>query len=124
LANWIRIDLLFDRKIVEDAVEQTEHQATKDPISLVLVNAVLALGAHYLNFQGDFNEPGKPLYNALVLFNKAFSIRHQLISGKISIRNLQVRNTKLFRSSRETLNLRWTGFISDGKLTLPGFLAK
>jgi hypothetical protein len=90
-ANHTRINLLFDRKIVEDVVEQGEHRGTNNPINLALVNAVLALGFHYLNLQEDFITTEKPPYDPLEFFDRALKARDQLVSGEISIRNLQVR---------------------------------
>jgi hypothetical protein len=86
---------------VEDVFVQKNNHATTDPISLALVNAVLTLGSHHLNFQGDFMVSEKPAYDALVFFDRALKLRHQLISSEISIRNLQVSQRKTSQKADE-----------------------
>ncbi|KAE9379514.1 hypothetical protein N431DRAFT_478512 [Stipitochalara longipes BDJ] len=94
------IGLLLDRKLVEDIFRQEQIQEKLDPASLALVNAVLAVGAHSLNFQGNFNIQATPLHNAPAFFEKALKLRHQLPSSEMSIRDLQAFLTMLYFSVR------------------------
>lgn len=90
LADQVRIGLMIDQLSLEGIFEEHKFLTPPAPTFTAFKYSVFALASHILEVQSNFNDLGKGPYGAPAFFSKAIELRQQMLSGRISLQNLQV----------------------------------